>query len=43
MDLLYISRLGIATDFKIILATIKVLFMPESTEGIASGQTTAKK
>ncbi len=43
MDLLYISRLGIATDFKIRTATIKVLFMPESTEGIASGQTTAKK
>lgn len=41
MDLLYISRLGIATDFKIILATIKVLFMPESTEGVDVSQTTA--
>lgn len=41
MDLMYISKLGIATDIKIILATIKILFMPESTEGIAVGSTTA--
>lgn len=41
MDLLYISRQSLATDFKIILMTIKILFMPESTEGVASGQTTA--
>lgn len=26
---------------KIVLATIKILFLPESTEGIAEGQTTA--
>ena len=41
MDLMYISKLGIVTDIKIILATIKILFMPESTEGVASGSTTA--
>lgn len=41
MDLMYISKLGIVTDIKIILATIKILFMPESTEGIAAGSTTA--
>ena len=41
MDLMYISKLGIVTDIKIILATIKILFMPESTEGVAAGSTTA--
>ena len=34
MDLMYISNQSIITDFKIILATIKVLFIPESTEGV---------
>lgn len=41
MDLMYISKLSIVTDIKIILATIKILFMPESTEGVAAGSTTA--
>ena len=35
MDLMYIGEQGILTDLKIILATIKILFMPESTEGFA--------
>ena len=34
MDLMYISNQSIITDFKIILATIKVMFIPESTEGV---------
>jgi exopolysaccharide biosynthesis polyprenyl glycosylphosphotransferase len=34
MDLMYISNQSLITDFKIILATIKVLFIPESTEGV---------
>lgn len=33
MDLMYIAEQGIVTDLKIIFATIKILFMPESTEG----------
>lgn len=33
MDLFYISQQSIVTDIKIILATIKILFVPESTEG----------
>lgn len=33
MDLYYISKQSISTDLKIILATIKIVFMPESTEG----------
>lgn len=41
MDLMYINQMGFVSDVKIILATIKILFMPESTEGIAEGQTTA--
>ena len=41
MDLLYIAHQSFVTDMKIILATIKILFMPESTEGVAAGQTTA--
>lgn len=43
MDLQYIGSMGIVTDLKIIFATIKVLFVPESTEGVAQGQTTAQK
>ena len=35
MDLMYIGEQGVLTDLKIILATIKILFMPESTEGFA--------
>lgn len=36
MDLMYISNQSLITDFKIILATIKVMFIPESTEGVKS-------
>lgn len=43
MDLQYIGTMGVVTDIKIILATIKILFTPESTEGVAAGQTTAAK
>ena len=42
MDLMYISRPSLAEDFKICLATFKILFMKESTEGVAEGQTTAE-
>ena len=41
MDLMYISRPSLVEDFKICLATFKILFMKESTEGVAEGQTTA--
>lgn len=41
MDLMYISQQSFATDLKIIFATIKILFIPESTEGVEAGQTTA--
>ena len=41
MDLQYISSMGVVEDLKIMFATVKILFMPESTEGVADGQTTA--
>ena len=41
MDLQYIAKAGIVEDLKIIFATVKILFLPESTEGIKEGQTTA--
>lgn len=41
MDLMYINNMSIAEDLRIMLATVKVLFMKESTEGIEEGQTTA--
>lgn len=41
MDLMYISSCNLLEDLKIIFATIKILFEPESTEGVAVGQTTA--
>ena len=43
MDLQYIGSMSLVTDLKIILATVKILFEPESTEGVAQGQTTAAK
>lgn len=41
MDLMYIAQQSFATDLKIIFATIKILFLPESTEGVDSSRTTA--
>lgn len=41
MDLMYISRPSIFEDLKIMFATVKILFLAESTEGVAEGQTTA--
>ena len=43
MDLMYIAHPSIIEDLKIILGTVKILFMPESTEGIEEGKTTAAK
>ena len=43
MDLMYINRMSLLYDIQLILATVKGLFMKESTSGIADGQTTAAK
>ncbi len=35
MDLMYISDPSIVQDMRIVFATVKILFLPESTEGVA--------
>lgn len=40
-DLLYIERYSLWLDIKLILMTLKIMFMKESTEGVESGQVTA--
>lgn len=42
MDLMYIAHPSFVEDLRIIFATIKILFVPESTEGVSEGQTTAQ-
>jgi lipopolysaccharide/colanic/teichoic acid biosynthesis glycosyltransferase len=41
MDLMYIAHPSFLEDLKIIFATVKILFMSESTEGIRAGASTA--
>ena len=41
MDLMYIANASVFEDLGIIFATVKILFLPESTEGVAEDQTTA--
>lgn len=43
MDLMYLAHPSIFEDCKILLATVKILFMPESTEGVSEEQTTAMR
>ena len=41
MDLMYINNMSLLEDIKLMFATVKVLFMKESTSGVAEGQVTA--
>ena len=41
MDLMYINHMCLSEDFKLIFATIRILFLKDSTQGIEAGQTTA--
>ena len=41
MDLMYINQMNIFEDIKIMFATVKILFMKESTEGVGDRQMTA--
>jgi lipopolysaccharide/colanic/teichoic acid biosynthesis glycosyltransferase len=41
MDLYYLGHPGIIEDLRIMFATVKILFISESTEGVREGQTTA--
>jgi len=43
MDLMYIAKPNFLEDLRIMFATIKILFVPESTEGVSEGQTTASR
>lgn len=43
LDLLYINQRSLLLDLKLILYTVKILFIPESTEGVKEGQMTAAK
>ncbi|MCR5418079.1 MAG: exopolysaccharide biosynthesis polyprenyl glycosylphosphotransferase [Lachnospiraceae bacterium] len=42
LDLIYISQRSVLMDLKIMFYTVKILFMPESTEGVSDKQKTAK-
>ena len=41
MDLYYINHMSLGMDLKLMMATVKILFMKDSTEGVAQGQVTA--
>ncbi len=43
LDLIYISQRSVMMDLQIMFYTVKILFIPESTEGVAEGQTTAQR
>ena len=43
LDLFYIENYSVWLDIKLMLLTLKILFRPESTEGVDSSQTTALK
>lgn len=41
MDLMYINNMSVREDLRLMFATVKILFMRDSTEGIESGKTIA--
>lgn len=41
LDLHYIQNYSLMLDVKLMIQTVKILFMRESTQGVAAGQTTA--
>ena len=43
LDLTYIENYSVWLDIKLMLLTLKILFKPESTEGVDSSQVTAQK
>ena len=43
LDLIYINQQSFLMDIKLILWTVKIMFIPESTEGIENGEITAMK
>lgn len=43
MDLMYINKMSVVEDLKLIFATVKILFMKDSTAGVGADQKTALK
>ena len=43
MDLMYIANQSLLEDLRLMLMTFKILFIPSSTEGVDSNQTTAQR
>lgn len=41
MDLMYVNNMSLLQDFRLIMATVKILFIKDSTHGTAEGQLTA--
>lgn len=41
LDLIYISQRSVLFDLRILFYTVKIIFIPESTEGVKENQTTA--
>ena len=41
LDLIYINQRSVMMDLRIMFYTVKILFMPESTEGVSEDQQTA--
>ena len=41
MDLVYINRMSITEDLRLVIATVRILLQKESTEGVAEGSVTA--
>ena len=41
MDLMYVNKMSVTEDLRLIFATLRILFISDSTEGIAEGATTA--
>ena len=41
LDLIYITQRSVLFDLRILFYTLKIIFIPESTEGIPDGQSTA--
>lgn len=43
MDLMYVNKMSVTEDLRLMFATLRILFIPDSTEGIADGTTTAMR
>ena len=43
MDLIYVANQSLLEDFRLMLMTFKILFIPSSTEGVDADQRTASR